>query len=330
MDALLIELTLEHPELAEREVQAVASRLGHDCTRVGEGLMLVSGGDPGMYARTLSLSRTISAYMGSYTLQELLRHVSEMEELRGRKCAVRVVARRNRSIVPSMERTIGRAVSSVAEIDLDDPEIELRIHCTDRCIAGIRICEVDREGFERRHARNRVFSMPISIHPKYARAFLNICGVSRGMRVLDPFAGTGGFIIEGVLLGAHMVGSDIDPRMTMGVERNMRQFGLAEGWEMHQLDISQVPSLGMFDAVVTDLPYGRSSPGRNLPELYRKALEVFAAVLKEGGIAGVVVADEKLLCPGSLFETVFSFRQRVHRSLSRNYMVLRRTCRQSE
>ena len=51
---------------------------------------------------------------------------------------------------------------------------------------------------------------PSSLHPRLARAFVNLTGISKG-ELYDPFCGAGGILIEAALCGFIAVGSDIDP-----------------------------------------------------------------------------------------------------------------------
>ena len=48
-------------------------------------------------------------------------------------------------------------------------------------------------------------------HPQMVRALLNIVGVRRGSRVLDPYVGSGTTALEASLLGIECVGVDISP-----------------------------------------------------------------------------------------------------------------------
>jgi site-specific DNA-methyltransferase (cytosine-N4-specific) len=48
-------------------------------------------------------------------------------------------------------------------------------------------------------------------NPQIARALLNIMGVSRGRRVLDPFCGSGTTLVEAAHLGVDATGTDLNP-----------------------------------------------------------------------------------------------------------------------
>ena len=52
-------------------------------------------------------------------------------------------------------------------------------------------------------------------NPQVVRALLNIFGIQPGQRVVDPFCGSGTTLVESAHLGAHGVGTDINPLAVM-------------------------------------------------------------------------------------------------------------------
>ncbi len=54
---------------------------------------------------------------------------------------------------------------------------------------------VARARLEARKVTHRPFSLPISLHPKLARALVNLARVPMGGVLLDPFCGTGGILL---------------------------------------------------------------------------------------------------------------------------------------
>ena len=77
--------------------------------------------------------------------------------------------------------------------------------------------EIDRTCFEERKVQHRPFFSPISLHPKLARVLVNISAIKRDETLLDPFCGTGGILIEAGLIGAKVIGSDIEEKMIEGL-----------------------------------------------------------------------------------------------------------------
>ncbi len=62
------------------------------------------------------------------------------------------------------------------------------------------------------------------IPPKVAQVMLNMANVQANEVLLDPFAGIGTIVQEGVLLGYRMLGSDINPIAITGSEKNLEWF----------------------------------------------------------------------------------------------------------
>ena len=145
--------------------------------------------------------------------------------------------------------------------------------------------------FAPRDARNRPFFHPTAMNAREARLLVNLSGVLPGERFLDPFCGTGALLVEAGLVGALPCGVDKDPRMVDGARENLSAFGVrgcAEEGDARQIS-------GVFDAIATDVPYGRSSKvfAPALRELYRDAFLSMYSSLKPGRFA-VVVADRNL------------------------------------
>jgi tRNA (guanine10-N2)-dimethyltransferase len=144
--------------------------------------------------------------------------------------------------------------------------------------------------------------------------------VKEGDTVLDPFCGTGSVLIEAGLMGMKVIGSDIDAGMVHACKRNLELSGL-DG-EVFQKGISEFSIPNKADAIVTDLPYGKSASlhGAEKGKLYGIALDRFAELVKPGGFS-VVVADRAL--ETDEMKLAESYKIRVHGSLTRHVHVFR-------
>ncbi|MCW7071618.1 MAG: methyltransferase domain-containing protein [Methanophagales archaeon] len=190
--------------------------------------------------------------------------------------------------------------------------------------------------FAERRPHLRPFFSPGALKPKLARALVNLSGVRAGGLLLDPFCGTGGLLLEAGLpeVGARVVGLDVQEKMVRGARENLRLFGVGlgkgrsgEDFVVLVGDASKIPLQdSSVDAVVTDLPYGRSSlvAGSGcsaLSALYQNALAEIQRVLKPGRRA-VVVSNSP-----TFFSLLYNFRllerhaYRVHKSLTRYVAV---------
>ena len=209
-----------------------------------------------------------------------------------------------------------------AKIDLESPEVEVRILMSDALQFFICDRQIDRKQFDERKVALRPFFSPISLHPRFARALVNLSRVRKGERLLDPFCGTGGIMIEAALIGARVIGSDISQEMIVGCKENMAHFDAT--WEdMKRVDVGSISDVfGKVDAVVTDPPYGRSATTNKEPplDLHERALASMADALKEGGNLAVVFPEPCLKGRQDL-ELRETHSQRVHRSLTRHYCI---------
>ncbi|WP_147654527.1 RsmD family RNA methyltransferase [Methanomassiliicoccus luminyensis] len=325
------ELSGEHASLPEAEAMACCRAECGACDLVadGPGFIVASfdGERLGTIGSRIALTHRIGAYLGSCSPQDVDPFASRLELPDG---SVAVRAKRYREYLPEVDvgklgSRVGALVAKGRKVDLADPDVELRVLLSDRLHFFISEKVVDRRSFELRKVAERPFFSPISLHPKYARALINLTEVKRGERLLDPFCGTGGLLIEAASMGVRAVGSDISEEMVQGAKENMGHFGLP--WEtVERADIGDVRSMfGEVDAVATDPPYGRSTSTRKEPlgDLYPRALRSISGAVKSGGKAGVVLPRPCPVPPEEL-ELEGTHLQRVHRSLTRHYCLFRK------
>jgi len=227
------------------------------------------------------------------------------------------------------ERALGQVlVDRGFTVDLDDPDHELRVlfSCDDDgegvCLLGWLAVETPRE-FTQRAPTDRPFFQPGSMDPMLARTLANVAGAREGATVLDPMCGTGGILIEAGLVEADVLGVDVQRKMVRGTRENLAD-ALEGGWGVVRGDAMSLPVTdGVVDAVVFDAPYGRQSK-----------IEGELNALVEGALAEarrvaprcVVVGDRPWARPASAagWTVEASFERRVHRSLTRYVLVLRR------
>jgi tRNA (guanine10-N2)-dimethyltransferase len=179
-----------------------------------------------------------------------------------------------------------------------------------------------------RKPAKRPFFSPISLAPKLARAMVNLAIVKAGSKILDPFCGTGGILLEAGLMGMHLVGSDLEWNMVEGCQKNLKHFGLND-FKVFRADIgSVVPNLDSMDidAVVTDAPYGRAcgTRGEKVALIYERMFRTASQVLAPGKRLVLAIHDPALLKCGPDFREVQRIGVRVHRSLTRYLMVFER------
>ena len=170
----------------------------------------------------------------------------------------------------------GKLVEAGIKIDLTNPDITLRIHLLAPSNQSIHPHEFqaepvvawgmtthDGDDWAQRTAPNRPFFKPISLDPKLARTMVNLA-CSEGERLLDPFCGTGGLIVEGVLCNLDCYGSDLAWPMVTGTRENAtwaQARGGKGNFEIRNgsaVELSEIWD-GTFDGFAFDPPYGRNA-----------------------------------------------------------------------
>lgn len=215
-------------------------------------------------------------------------------------------------------------------VDLTEPDAVLRVFLGGRrLVVGWRWFDRDPRDLEERHVKRRPFFSPVSLEPKWARTLVNLARLRRGDLVLDPFCGTGGILLEAAAMGMRVAGSDLNPDMVDGTRTNLAHYG-HEAVALFRADAAEAAGsyrergAAPADAIVTDLPYGRSaSTGKEERQrLYRRVAEVWWDLARPGGrvVLGAPAADDARIAGGALrAEAIFAVR--AHRSLTRHFAV---------
>lgn len=311
------------PAEAVRCIEAEAG--DYRVTANGPGYM-VAEFDPSALdgiADRIALTHSMGRYLGTYDPDD----VSNLESAELPEGTFAIRAKRFEGMMrdadsQGMIRRIGGILSKKNDVNLREPDFVVRMQMCDKVHLYLEQRVTETDLLEKRKVGERPFFSPISLHPKYARALINLTGVRRGGTVLDPFCGTGGIVIEAAEMGMRAVASDFDPEMVDGCRENMMFYGL----DMEDYDVLDIGSIGDrfhdIDAVCTDPPYGRSTKtgGESIDDIYRRAGEAIPKVLKHGARAGVVL-PHPMEFPTMELESMYV--QRVHGSLSRHYHVFR-------
>lgn len=213
-------------------------------------------------------------------------------------------------------------------VDLCRPDAVFRAIITeDKCIFGRLVASPDRSQYEVRAPQKKPFFLPGVIMPRISRAIVNMVRIREGY-LLDPMSGTGGILVEAALAGdgIHAVGGDVQKKMAYGTRWNLRHYG-------GRYDVIRQDALrmairdGSVDAVVTDFPYGQSTPvmGASPEEFRRGVLGEVRRVLKPGRYAVIVHRQpmEKLLEDAG-FKVIETHEQYVHGSLTRHLALVQR------
>lgn len=335
-------LSGEHPTLPLAELRALLAVHDSHATAQADGVVAVVQPGDAAAART-ALARMALAHewgdlwatapeseQGLHRLSVLVPSVAP----RGGSVAV-VSTRRGTAKTlerSQVERDLGAVLkASGLTVDLRAPDHIVFAWLADgRIVLGEHRGRNDRSSHEERVSDERAHFSPVSLHPRRAASLLHLARVPPGGRVLDPFCGTGGLVLEAALEGYDAWGSDLDPFMVQGTLQTLADHGdAALAGTAVQADIADVPDLvDGVDGIVTDFPYGRASSSHDegLAQLYDRAYAAFAKLLPEGGHAVVGCAQPEMLPDLAKhgFVEVERHVERVHKSLTRHYIVARR------
>ncbi len=342
MQRLMFVLSGEHPTLPTAEAVA-AIKAEHRAYRVIEQLNQVlvaeTKASPEVLASRLAMCREICLHLCTARARErnILESVgsSDIVDLipHGKSFAVHLkrVKRSSPGInTLKLAKSIANTIAEEVEfkVDLAHPDIEfLGVLTGEQCILGITAARVDRRQFTRRRPTLRPAFHPGTLMPTSARCMVNLARTPRGGVLLDPFCGVGGILLEAGLIGAKLVGIDIDREMIDGARKNLEASDVID-FQLMVGDARKLPALEV-DAIATDPPFGRqtSTAGAQLKELYEQALPSIAGVLRRKGYACVsspaeLELEEPAISAG--LRTIEIHEQRVHRSLTRKIYIFRR------
>ena len=230
-----------------------------------------------------------------------------------------------------VEREIGALILSKepsSKVNLSNPELIIRVLLTENySVFGVKLAELDTKQFLKRKPRNRPFFHPGVLSPKISRLFVNLSRPRKGDLFLDPFCGIGGFIIEAYLLGLKCLCSELRWDLIRGAKQNF-DFYKFNVLGVIQADATKIPWIKA-DAISTDPPYGRSTTtlGRNVKDIVRDFLNEASDIIKKNKYLVFALphtVDPFEVIPSKAFELVEKHSMRVHKSLTRIIVVLKR------
>lgn len=326
---LLLELSMECESLARAEAVSAATALGGPPKVLGSDagvLVLGTAVDPGALLKRLALCHKVSEWLGTTDLHGVDSLV-ETAEVQGpiRVRSTRIGEAHREVDLAAMTRRAGGLLGKSRGVDLHSPASEVRLVFSEKVHVGRLIGSIDRTSFEARMNKHLPFHCPVSLHPKFARALVNLTRVPDGGTVLDPFCGTGAILAETNLAGLKAVGTDISKKMVEGARANLGHIGASAVTRV--CDVGAIEGVvGEVDGIATDPPYGRatSTNGEPLDELYARSFRAFAEVLGRGCRLAIAVPDPAVLGSAHGFKELELHPLWVHRSLTRNFCVLER------
>ncbi len=220
------------------------------------------------------------------------------------------------------ERIIGDQVKAKGRVSFSDNDFVLLIFHVESWYVTLERVKKDKKNNERR-APMRPYFTPISMDPQFAAFLVNMGYFRKGSRLLDPFCGSGGILIEAGVKGYQVSGIDILPQMAMGASVNLKFYGIKD-FNITKTDFLKIEKYEKYDGIITDFPYGRNSHISTSQEIfYTQCAKAMNEVLESGSRACIVTDNPENL---EFFKNYFTvdkiLKQRIHASLTRNFVRL--------
>ncbi len=205
------------------------------------------------------------------------------------------------------------------QVNLHTPTNHVMVFGRDK----IHVCQLHGENdsqFEERRGRNRPAKHPTTMHPKLARAMVNLTGIKKGTFV-DPMCGSGGLLLEAALLGFTCEGVDIDSRLLAKAQQNLQYFGVSS--KLTKADSTKLNK--KLSHVALDLPYGRGTTRKDLEKTYQAMISMLGRNLK--GKAAIMYphwADVPALVKKAGLSVCYELEAYSHRLLTRKIVIAKR------
>lgn len=318
-----IELSGEHPTLPRAEALAAFEAEGVQLREViaSTSLLRVEASGPVLRAVSrLGLAHFVCEEMAQGSLEDL-RGVARSTGLGGRSFRTRVrglgvdVDRR------AVEGALGADFGKTGRVDLTSPSVDFRVLVGEEFLLGRVLYRVDRRGMEARKVTRRAFQKPITLHPKLARALVNLSRVPMGGLLADPFCGTGGVALEASRIGLRVIGADIRRAMAVGARKSLQALEADASFAVADAGLAPWRHRSL-DGIAADPPYGRAATTRGEPplDLYDRAFAAFDEALPAKRFVAVILPSDEAVAVGQRhWELVERHALRVHKSLTRNF-----------
>ena len=329
----LFELSKEHKTLPTDEILSClsAENINYQILVSNDDILLIESNSKikkiNQLSNRLSFTFFIDEFMFSseHSNKDVRAVASENPLSKSGSVAIKYKNRSNEINSQPIVKTLAEVYTKNRKVLLDNPEIEIRAMITDsKLYVGSKISEIDRSKFEERKVQHRPFFSPISLHPKVARALVNLTSIKRDEVLLDPFCGTGGILLEAGLIGIKVIGSDIEEKMIEGCKKTLDFYNIKNN-KLLCSDIGELHKyIDKIDAIATDLPYGKSTTtkGEKMDQLYKRSFESMSKLLKKDGKAVIGLSNKDLIPLGQkYFNLIEKYDFKIHRSLTRNFIV---------
>jgi tRNA (guanine10-N2)-dimethyltransferase len=209
------------------------------------------------------------------------------------------------------------------KVDLENANTEFVFIKLSNKIFVTKLIWKNEKKFLGRKAHLRPELHPSSLDPRLAKACVNIAVGFDGekgnkkKKVLDPFCGTCGILIEAGLLGHNIIGCDLDEIMARKGVINLEHYNIKK----YEIGLRNALSFDeKVDAVVTDIPYGKNTKANDIEVVVKKFLENTYKFSKK--VVIMFPFDTKYKKLIGKWKVKAEFKHYLHKSLSKRIVVL--------
>lgn len=311
--------------------------------------------DIGELEKRLAFTKSIHRLLFQYDKKELMQKIKNYDwnSIYDKNFCVRIINNQNILIKKSKtgnkkaefsEKSLAGHIWSKLKnpkVDLDNPKTPLTFFFDkNKVYCGLLLREIS-NNFDKRKSHLRPRPSPTSLHPKLARAMVNLTGIKyNGETIADLFCGSGGIPLEAGLMGFKVIANDINRKMAWKTSENLRHYKIRDCRIMRK-DILKINE--RFDYVVSDLPYGLNSSVHYAKSHFKQKIKIknnnrmiaelenfYFKILKKLKMTArkriVIIfpdfVDYRKLIRKSKVHLEHEFSVYVHKSLTRKIMVL--------
>ena len=281
------------------------------------------------------LSRlTFTNYLGDvyFELETLDKYAEEIEKLNleryeGKSFKIRIKKSRREFKIDFKENTLAKPIwdkFSEPIVNLENPDVEFNLVVCEngKMFFTKKLYENEKEYLERM-PKMRPIAKPYTLKSDMARAAINLTKIKTGI-LLDPFCGIGGILLEAEDMGFKVIGNDISWNDLRDMKINFEHYyPKTSSIKILSDSKTRVLKENSIDAVVTDIPYGKSS--RKLgADLYEEFLKNAVVYLKPNSRLIVIYANfvEFKHLALKYFEEAHEIEQYINKSMTRYILIL--------
>jgi tRNA (guanine10-N2)-dimethyltransferase len=292
-------------DISRAEISGLLSSYGGEVLGESEKFLFFSTKHPHLISSRVAFSKRIGRVIGDeepIDLEPNKKYAIKEKKEKGKDSLIDELAKRIK----------GR-------VDLDHPDVIFYIYNLGEPLFVEMIYERRMSNLLDQRYGTKPMNHPSSISPILARGMLNVAGLKEGEKFIDPFAGTGTYLIEGFRMGIQGFGIDRSWKMVEGGNKNLKHFDFPEN--IRQGDFSELASVRDISAIVTDPPYGRGAKifSQSRDSLYSRFFSLITNV--EGKKVFCIPSEELLNVAKEFVELKLVGKIRVHSSLTRYIAV---------